>query len=251
MLENCLHEKIIWKKDYCWSSGSLYMNMCLFCVAGWHGICPFHWKISVCLFWIFWCEVWYHSQLNKPCKVDQGDFSFIPFLLWPTKSCANETYKTAVNATNLLFTLNSCFPLLLSAYIGICIQWAKTNCTCKQAINSLDAYTRTKLESGLVYKFKNLLASNFLPLWNWDSLYAKSLFTIWKGIYKKMSNNYGLGLYQLAAVGTASSWLLPFTLLLKSPYNTSSSHWYSTFLWLLPLSTWYWNLHMINHHNKI
>lgn len=36
--------------------------------------------------------------------------------------------------------------------------------TCKQAINSLDAYTRTKLESGLVDKFKNLLASNFLPL---------------------------------------------------------------------------------------
>jgi hypothetical protein len=46
MLDNCLHEKIFWKKDYCWSSGSLYMNMCLFCVAGWHGIWPFHWKIS-------------------------------------------------------------------------------------------------------------------------------------------------------------------------------------------------------------
>lgn len=121
MLENCLHEKIFWKKDYCWSSGSLYMNMCLFCVAGWHGIWPFHWKISACLFRIFWCEVWYHSQLNKPCKVDQGDFSFIPFLLWPTKFCANETYKTAVNATKLLFTLYSCFPLLLTGYIGICI----------------------------------------------------------------------------------------------------------------------------------
>lgn len=127
MLENCLHEKIFWKKDYCWFSGSLYMNMCLFCVAGWHGVCPFHWKILACLFWIFWCEVWYHSQLNKPCKVDQGDFSFFPFLLWPTKFCANETYKTAVNATKLLFTLYSCFPLLLSGYIGICILWAKTN----------------------------------------------------------------------------------------------------------------------------
>jgi hypothetical protein len=59
--------------------------------------------------------------LNKPCKVDQGDFSFIPFLLWPTKFCANETYKTAVNATKLIFTLYSCFPLLLTGYIGICI----------------------------------------------------------------------------------------------------------------------------------
>jgi hypothetical protein len=37
--------------------------------------------------------------------------------------------------------------------------------TCKQAINSLDAYTRTKLENnGLVDKFENLLVSNFLRL---------------------------------------------------------------------------------------
>ncbi len=37
--------------------------------------------------------------------------------------------------------------------------------TCKQDINSLDAYTRTKLENNeLVDKFKNLSVSNFLPL---------------------------------------------------------------------------------------
>lgn len=203
MRENCLHEKIFWKKDYCWFSGSLYMNMCLFCVAGWHGICPFHWKISACLFWIFWCEVWYHSQLNKPCKVDQGDFHSSPF-------CFGQPSFVQMRLTKLLSMLPNYSLHYTAASLFFCLVISgsvyneqKPMWTCKQDINSLDAYTRTKLENNeLVDKFKNLSVSNFLPLWNWETLYTQSLFTIWKGICKKMSNNYGLGLYQLAAVGT-------------------------------------------------
>ncbi len=145
-------------------------------------------------------------------------------------------------------------PFFCLVILGSVYNEQKPMWTCKQAINSLDAYTRTKLENnGLVDKFENLLVSNFLRLWNWETLYtAESLFTIWKGICKKMSNNYGLGLYQLAAVGTLHLHDCFHSLCYWSLHTIhhlaiGTPH----FLWLLPLNTWYWNLHIINQHNKI
>ncbi len=184
-----------------------------------------------------WIKVTFHS--SPFCF---GQPSFVQMRLTKLLSML-PNYSLHYTAASPFF----CLVILGSVYNEQKPMW-----TCKQAINSLDAYTRTKLENNrLVDKFENLLVSNFLRLWNWETLYtAESLFTIWKGICKKMSNNFG-SLPTGCCWNSASSWLLPLTLLLKSPYNTSSSHWYSTFLWQLPLSTWYWNLHIINQHNKI
>jgi hypothetical protein len=109
-----------------------------------------------------WIKVTFHS--SPFCF---GQPSFVQMRLTKLLSML-PNYSLHYTAASPFF----CLVILGSVYNEQKPMW-----TCKQAINSLDAYTRTKLENnGLVDKFKNLLVSNFLPLWNWETLYTQSLY---------------------------------------------------------------------------